>query len=180
VENTFDLRLIEYRKKFASIEIDLNEWNNHLILEEEIGDDVEFRLENNQPLFLLLNKELMDLSRCYAESTITEVCSIREMLSEFENILSYMACFVGTLVPQVKKGGEEFFFCGLAVASMQDGRCDPRDLFLSLKSLLNAARNSDIDMNPGLKKIAALSSTNDQFGMGSIKEFLLHHMKGCK
>jgi len=180
VKNTINLRLIEYRKKLAPIEIDLNDWNNHVMLEEEIGDEVGFRLGNNQPLFLLLNKELMDLSRYYAESTASEVCSIREMLSEFENILSYMACFVGALVPQVKKGGEDLFICGLAVASMQDGRCDPRDLFLSLGSLINAARNSDIDVNLGLKKIAALSTTNDRFGMGSIKEFLLHQMKGCE
>jgi hypothetical protein len=64
----------------------------------------------------------------------------------------------------------------LLLFSLKDQGRDSRDALLELQHLCHEARNSGVDAAPILKEVAALSSEENKFKMGSTKEMLL---KAC-
>ncbi len=163
--------------RLAILETKLKQWNEVLIEEKNIGRERGEFFGVQEDFFDKLDQEIMTLANYYVQSDCDSTQSIREMLCEYGNILSYMPGCVGALAMKVEKGDVGALVCGLAIASMQDGRCDPRELILSLVHLIDTARNIGIDVNPHLRKIAELSSAADRFGMGSIRKILMNKMR---
>ncbi len=63
-------------------------------------------------------------------------------------------------------------------ASMRDQGFDTRDELLGLKDLCDRADAAGIDRNPILEEVAAMSSEEDHYGMGSMRELLLMFVAG--
>jgi hypothetical protein len=57
--------------------------------------------------------------------------------------------------------------------SARDQSSDARDELLALNDLCARARAEGVDIRPLLREVAALSSTIDKYGMGSIRDILL-------
>jgi hypothetical protein len=57
--------------------------------------------------------------------------------------------------------------------SARDQSSDTRDELLTLNDLCARARAEGVDIRPPLREVAALSSTIDKYGMGSIRDILL-------
>jgi hypothetical protein len=61
----------------------------------------------------------------------------------------------------------------LLLFSMQDQGRDSRDAILELQGLCREAERAGLSPRPVLREIAALSSSEDKFGMGSTRELLI-------
>ena len=61
----------------------------------------------------------------------------------------------------------------LLLFSIQDQGTDSRDAVLSLQYLCREARNAGVNSVPVLREVAALSSEETKYGMGSTKEILI-------
>jgi hypothetical protein len=57
--------------------------------------------------------------------------------------------------------------------SARDQSADPRDEILTLQVLCDRAREHDIDIEPILDDVAAMSSDVDRYGMGSMRTIIL-------
>jgi hypothetical protein len=57
--------------------------------------------------------------------------------------------------------------------SMSDQGRDPRDLIMALEGRQRDARAAGINLAPVAREVAALSSNQDRYGMGSTRKILL-------
>jgi hypothetical protein len=71
----------------------------------------------------------------------------------------------------------EEFRARLIHLSARDQDGDTRDEILMLQDLCDRARQAGIDVDPILDEIAALSSTVDRYGMGSMRAVIFHYGK---
>jgi hypothetical protein len=69
----------------------------------------------------------------------------------------------------------EEFRARLIHLSACDQGADTRDEILALRDLCDHARRSGIDVDPILDEVAAMSSTVDRYGMGSMRAILSRH-----
>ncbi|MEU6374666.1 hypothetical protein [Streptomyces sp. NPDC046909] len=67
----------------------------------------------------------------------------------------------------------EAFRRRLLYLSARDQAFDPRDEMVWLNDMCEQAREAGVDMRPLLLEIAELSSTEDKYGMGSLRGILL-------
>jgi len=61
----------------------------------------------------------------------------------------------------------------LLLLSVRDQGTDARDEILALRHLCRSAADAGVDVAPILREVAALSSDQDRFGMGSTRDLML-------
>ncbi|MFI7081215.1 hypothetical protein ACIBO1_28325 [Micromonospora sp. NPDC049903] len=69
----------------------------------------------------------------------------------------------------------EGFRDDLVHLSARDQGADTRDEIMSLRAVCDRARRAGIDVDPVLAEVAAMSSDEDRYGMGSMRDILLRH-----
>jgi hypothetical protein len=70
------------------------------------------------------------------------------------------------------------FRARLVHLSARDQDADTRDEILTLKNLCDRARKVGIDVDPILDEVAAMSSDEDRWGMGSMRSIIANYGKG--
>ena len=75
----------------------------------------------------------------------------------------------------LRQGGDTVaeFRAQLICLSARDQGADTRDEILALQNLCNQARQVGVDVDPILDEVAAMSSDQDRYGMGSTRRVIL-------
>jgi hypothetical protein len=79
----------------------------------------------------------------------------------------------------LRQGGDTVaeFRAQLIWLSARDQGADTRDEILALQDLCDRARRAGIDVDPVLDEVAAMSSDQDRYGMGSMRSVILGYGK---
>lgn len=94
--------------------------------------------------------------------------SIRQLFQKYQSF-----AWAATLsVPRTTKDGLRQ---QLILFSMKDQGRDGRDAWLELQAICQVAKGTGLEIAPVLQEIAAMSSNEDKYGMGSTSQMLLRH-----
>ena len=102
----------------------------------------------------------------YAQGTDQTKKAIRRLFQEYESV-----SWAATLsVPRATNDGLRQH---LILFSIKDQGRDSRDALLTLQEICQDARNAGLETAPVLREIAAMSSDENKYGMGSTRQMLL-------
>ena len=114
-------------------------------------------------------KLLASLVEAYESGDESARAAIRSMFRTF----SSFAWAASLVAPTTTPSGVRAHLLHFSI--LDQGR-DPRDATLSLDALLQSARGAGIDVDPILREVASLSSTEDRYSWGSTSEWLLRRI----
>jgi hypothetical protein len=145
-------------------------------------------LKSQPPLGYRDRRSIVDLEEL--RQTADELCvlylsvtseqreEIRNLAAEPSRVISYhLFDHIGWSGKQISASGDgEWVRRGLAAASIENNRLDPRDMFTSLGGLYLAATSAGIDCSHYFQEVAELSSAQSVYPkirwMGSMRDFL--------
>ena len=101
----------------------------------------------------------------YADGDDTVRASVRDLIARH-------TVFRWATHPPRHRTADGFRWRLLHLSAVDQGS-DPRDELLTLRVLCEEAREAGVDIRPVLREVAELSSREDRFGMGSLRDILL-------
>jgi hypothetical protein len=111
---------------------------------------------------------LAEILAAYSQGTARTRPAIRRLFHEYQSF-----SWAATLsVPRTTLDGLRQH---LMLFSINDQGRDGRDALLTLQEICQDARNAGIELAPVLREVAAMSSDENKYGMGSTSLMLLRH-----
>ena len=111
---------------------------------------------------------LAEILAAYAQGTFEARAAIRRLFQKHPSF-----AWAATLsVPWTTMDGLRPH---LILFSIDDQGRDGRDALLALQRICQDARGAGLEIAPVLQEIAAMSSNEDKYGMGSTRQMLLRH-----
>jgi Protein of unknown function (DUF3565) len=114
---------------------------------------------------------LMELVRAYEQGDADARAEIR---ADFNRYTSF--AWAASLPAGVRRDSADGFRTRLLHFSMRDQERDPRDATLWLDDLVRTALAAGVDVAPILREVAELSATEDVYGWGSTRDWLLRRV----
>ncbi len=111
---------------------------------------------------------LAEILAAYSQGTAQTRTAIRRLFHEYQSF-----SWAATLsVPRPTLDGLRQH---LILFSINDQGRDGRDALLTLQEICQDARNAGLEIAPVLREVAAMSSDENKYGMGSTSQMLLRH-----
>jgi len=126
-------------------------------------------LPQDKPFISRFHEMVEQMATTYLQASPEQCAEVRALIRQFEGVWWCLR------LPVRKPEGEREFKLELAVLSMRDHHKDTRDELVTLSGLLRVAHEAGIRVATALKEVAALSSNDDRYGMGSMREILEHY-----
>lgn len=132
-------------------------------------------LARNPPVFRPLDEAGI---RAEAEALVDRLLRYYESADDAgrdaaRRLLGRHRAFCWAARPKAPRDTAEGLRAHLLHVSLVDQASDPRDEILRIRHLCAKARAAGIDPSPILREVAALSSNENRYHMGSTREFLL-------
>ena len=109
---------------------------------------------------------LAEILAAYVQGTAQTRTVIRRLFQEYQSF-----SWAATLsVPRTTLDGLRQH---LILFSMKDQEHDGRDALLTLQEICQDARNAGLEIAPVIREVAAMSSDENKYGMGSTSQMLL-------
>jgi hypothetical protein len=106
---------------------------------------------------------LEDVCRFYVRATPHECQEIRNMMIKYEAVRSHLFTCLHKATEMLRSTGDpKWLYIGLAAASIEDSREDPRETYGRLENLYLAAVHSGIDPVPYFTEVAGKSGSKAQ------------------
>ena len=111
---------------------------------------------------------LAEILTAYALGTVQTRAAIRKLFEKYQS-------FAWAAALSVPRTTWEGLRQHLILFSIKDQGRDSRDALLELQEMCKAAKADGLEMAPVLREVAAMSSDEDKYGMGSTSRMLLRH-----
>jgi len=115
---------------------------------------------------------LSELIVAYAQSTEEMRAAIRRLFRDYRSFAWAAALSAPRTTAQSVRQH-------LILFSMKDHGRDSRDALLTLGEICRDGRAAGLEMAPILREVAAMSSDENRFGMGSTRQMLLRHAQAA-
>jgi hypothetical protein len=153
----FDELLTPIAKR--SFDFNDHDWVAQLLLTPHPLDEIDLRAE--------MEKLLADVTDLYARCGVETRVAIRALFETYGSV-SWAAA------PPWPPTTEDGFRRHLLLFSVLDQGRDTRDAILWLRDIASRARVAGIDVDAPLEEVAAISSEENRYGMGSTRRLLLN------
>jgi hypothetical protein len=116
---------------------------------------------------------LDELCPIYIQATPEQRDDIRRLVRHNREVLLELLGYVGRNINRLAEAGDpRWLELALTAVSIQDLRDDFRDTYIGFRDLYLTAIRFGIDPMPYFEAAAEISTTDNQYGMGSTRDFL--------